>query len=215
MSYSAITVKKRFLTGLYFLGVAALTSCTSTPRTPGSTVIANIDDTLKTPAWANGSVAMYQEAANVVYVHAMTLNEGDSRPDACLSMAKTHAVGEMLKYIKQSITSSGQVEDLNAASDPSLSSLTAYLSQGHLSGTSTFGQYWEVRSEYDPIARVPFRKLRCAVKVGIDKKVLDRQMRQAIEGAPGGNLAIREKLLEKQKEFLDHVSQESPVPEAN
>lgn len=150
------------------------------------------------------TAVMHEEGSNVVFVHKVTLS-GSSRPDACVSMARTQAVGEMLKYIKNSVTTSGQVEDLNASSDPSLSSLTAFLSQGNISGAKVTTTYWEQTMEADESGMKPTKKLMCAVQVAIEKAVLDKQMRDAINGAPGGNPEIRRKLLDAQKQFIENV----------
>ncbi|MBX9703325.1 MAG: hypothetical protein K2X39_04145 [Silvanigrellaceae bacterium] len=205
---SASKLTHFFLPTIFFTSLILITGCSSTPKMT-STVVANIDGSLVTPEWANGSVVILEENENIIYVNTVTLNEGNTRPDACLAIARTNAVAEMMKYIKQSVTSSGQAEDLNASSDPSFSSLTAYLSQGNISGTKILSQYWEIRMQQNDNSKVPYKKqLRCAVKVGIARTTLENQMRQALHGAPGGNPEIREKLIEKQKEFLDSVGSE-------
>jgi hypothetical protein len=175
-------------------------------------VINNSDRSLKTPDWVLSSQILKEENGQVVYAYKMNL-DGSSRPDACVAMARSQAVAEMLKYIKNSVTASGQVEDLNASSDPSYSSLTAFLSQGNISGAQVTESYWEQTMESDASGMRPVKKLLCAVKVGIDKQTLDKQMRDAINGAPGGNPEIRKKLIEAQKNFIDNVgNQAAPAP---
>ena len=98
-----------------------------------------------------------------------------------------------------------KVEDLNASSDPSLSSLTAFLSQGNISGAKVTTTYWEQTMEADESGMRPTKKLMCAVQVAIEKALLDKQMRDAINGAPGGNPEIRRKLLDAQKNFIESV----------
>lgn len=181
-----------------------LSSCSSSSKYVKQEIIANSNKTLETPEWVLNKAVIHEEGSNVVFVHKVTLS-GSSRPDACVSMARTQAVGEMLKYIKNSVTTSGQVEDLNASSDPSLSSLTAFLSQGNISGAKVTTTYWEQTMEADESGMKPTKKLMCAVQVAIEKAVLDKQMRDAINGAPGGNPEIRRKLLDAQKQFIENV----------
>ncbi|MES2614398.1 MAG: hypothetical protein V4591_03175 [Bdellovibrionota bacterium] len=171
-------------------------------------VISNSDRTLKTPDWVLSSKILNDENGQVVYNYKMNL-DGSARPDACVAMARSQAVAEMLKYIKNAVTTSGQVEDLNASSDPSYSSLTAFLSQGNISGAQVTESYWEQTMEADASGMRPIKKLSCAVKVGIDKQTLDKQMRDAINGAPGGNPEIRKKLIDAQKNFIDNVGNQA------
>lgn len=186
--------------------------CSST-RLIKTEIVNNSDKTMKTPEWVLSSKAMDEEGDNVVFLHKLNL-DGSARPDACVSMARTQAVGEMMKYIKNSVTASGQVEDLNASSDPSMSSLTAFLSQGHISGAKVTNTYWEQTIESRKGELGPSSKqLMCAVKVQIDKNILDKQMRDAINGAPGGNPEVRKKLIDAQKRFIDNVGKETDAPE--
>lgn len=178
--------------------------CSSSPKYVKTEVISNSTKTLETPEWVLNPSIIHEEGSNVVFVHKVTLS-GSSRPDACVSMARTQAVGEMMKYIKNAVTTSGQVEDLNSSSDPSLSSLTAFLSQGNISGAKVTTTYWEQTMEADESGLKPTKKLMCAVQVAIEKSTLDRQMRDAINGTPGGNPEIRRKLLDAQKNFIDNV----------
>lgn len=193
-----------FCFGTLILAVAA---CSSSPHAVKHEVINNSDNTLKTPDWVLNSKLMNEEAGNLVFIHKMNL-DGSARPDACIAMARTQAIGEMMKYIKTSVTASGQVEDLNDSSDPSMSSLTAFLSQGNVSGSKVTNAYWEQSVDGDETGMRPTKKLMCAVQVSIDKGTLERQMRDAINGAPGGNPEVRKKLLEAQKKFIESVGDE-------
>ncbi|KAB8031829.1 hypothetical protein [Fluviispira multicolorata] len=201
------------------IGLSCVTSllfiagCTSSSKYIKSEVIANSTKTLKTPDWALNSQVMVEDGGNFIFIHKMTLS-GTSRPDACISMARTQAVGEMMKYIKNSVTSSGQVEELNASSDPSMSSLTAFLSQGNISGAKVTTTYWEQTMEADDSGVRPIKKLMCAVQVSIDKSTLERQMKDAINGVPGGNPEIRQKLLDAQKNFIEGVAKKEPEAKA-
>ena len=186
--------------------------CSSSPKYVKTEIISNSTKTLETPEWVLNPSIMHEEGTNIVFIHKVTLS-GSSRPDACVSMARTQAVGEMMKYIKNAVTTSGQVEDLNSSSDPSLSSLTAFLSQGNISGAKVTTSYWEQTMEADESGFKPTKKLMCAVQVAIEKSVLDKQMRDAINGTPGGNPEIRRKLLDAQKSFIDNVGNKDAAKE--
>lgn len=209
---STFTVTKKivFIATLFAI---AIYGCSSSPKYVKTEVISNSTKTLETPGWVLNPSVVLEEGGNMIFVHKVTLS-GSSRPDACVSMARTQAVGEMMKYIKNSVTSSGQVEDLNGSSDPSLSSLTAFLSQGNISGAKVTTTYWEQTMEADDSGMKPVKKLMCAVQVSIDKATLDKQMRDAINGAPGGNPEIRQKLLDAQKSFIDNVGKKDSASEA-
>jgi hypothetical protein len=188
----------------------SVVGCSSSPKYIKSEVINNSDHSLKTPEWVISNKTLNEENGNLVYIYKMNL-AGSARPDACVAMARSQAVAEMLKYIKNSVTASGQVEDLNASSDPSYSSLTAFLSQGNISGAQVTENYWEQTMEADESGMRPVKKLLCAVKVSINKGTLDTQMRDAINGTPGGNPEIRKKLIDAQKNFIENVGkQEAP-----
>ena len=217
MFFNPVFSKTKKLVVISSLAALAIAGCTSSPKYVKTEVISNSTKTLQTPEWVLNPNIILEDGGNVIFVHKVTLS-GTSRPDACVSMARTQAVGEMMKYIKNSVTTSGQVEDLNSSSDPSLSSLTAFLSQGNISGAKVTTTYWEQTMEADDSGMKPVKKLMCAVQVSIDKSTLDRQMRDAINGAPGGNPEIRKKLLDAQKSFIDNVgkkdSNAAPAPDA-
>jgi hypothetical protein len=193
----------------YFVCISII-GCQSTGLYTESKVISNIDDSLKTPSWANGSIPFYMDNSDIVYVNVVSM-EGGSRSDACLRAAQMNASAEMMKSVKIALTVSGQVEELSASADPAVSSLTAYLSQGTLSGARVVARYWEYRIEPDASGRNGIKRLRCAVKVSIPKDILEKQMRAAIEKSPEGNPEIRQKLLNAQKQFIDSVSA-TPAP---
>lgn len=216
MIFNSLFLNTKKIVIISSVAALAIAGCTSSPKYVKTEVISNSTKTLKTPDWVLNQGVLLEQGSNVIFVHKITLS-GTSRPDACVSMARTQAVGEMMKYIKNSVTTSGQVEDLNSSSDPSLSSLTAFLSQGNISGAKVTTTYWEQTMEADETGMKPVKRLMCAVQVAIDKSTLDRQMRDAINGAPGGNPEIRKKLLEAQKSFIDSVGKKdsNAAPEAD
>lgn len=201
-----LSLKNKFLQlslGIFSMGML-VTACSSSPDYIKPEVINNSDRTLETPEWVLSTQILSEENGDVVYIHKMNL-DGSVRPDACVAMARTQAGGQMVQYIKNAITTSGQVEELNASEDPSYNALTAFLSQGSLSGAKTTSTYWEQTIEGDETGLRPVKKLLCAVKVAISKTTLDKQMRDAINGQPGGNPEIRQKLLNAQKNFIDNI----------
>jgi len=198
---------KKKTAGLLALIALGLGGCASSPSYVKSEVIANSDRSLKTPTWVLSEQNILTEGSDIVFVHKVYL-EGSGRPDACVAMARTQAVGEMLKTIKTAITSSGQVEALNTTSDPSYSALTAFLSQGNISGARLTESYWEQSMEPDSTGFQAQKRLMCAVKVRMEKSLLERQIQEALQGTPGGNPEIRRKLINAQKDFLESVGQQ-------
>jgi hypothetical protein len=130
---------------------------------------------------------------------------GDARPDACNSAAGDIGRGEILRQIKDNISISGQLSESSASSDPATESLLAFLSQRSLSGVNVGARYWERREESDS-AGIRVLRVFCATKVAISKSLLKRQIRDAIDGAPGGNPEIRAKLQKAQESFFDNLA---------
>ena len=195
---------------LSFVGCSSTESVTSPSKYIKTEVINNSDRTLKTPDWVLSSKVLNSENTQLIYTYKMSL-DGAARPDACVAMARSQAVAEMLKFIKNAVTASGQVEDLNASSDPSFSSLTAFLSQGNISGAQVSDNYWEQTMEADASGLNAVKKLMCAVKVAIDKQTLLKQMTDAINGTPGGNAEVRQKLIDSQKNFIENAGNSTPI----
>lgn len=198
------------LGGLLSLGAALTTGCRST--TPGAPdfeaaeVIERIGGADETPAWATGAVALEEKDGMVAFI-SMSSMAGDARVEACMRAAEEGARANMMRHIRDGITTSGQVSELSASSDPGVEALTAFLAQGHVSGVKVAERYWEKRVESASSgARV--LKLNCAAKVAIDKTNLEKQLRDAISG-PSGNPEIREKLLNAQKTFIENLGKES------
>ena len=191
---------------LLFLGLISLVlsfGCSSSPHKKeykSSNVIERMGNKDKTPTWASGEEALMEQAGQILFVNAITMS-GDARTEACVRAAEETGRAQMLRYIKDSLTTGGQVSELSSSGDPAVESLTAFLSQGKLTGASIASRYWEKVEESDTGGDRVLR-LRCAAKVSISKSVLDRQLRAAI-GNGEGNAEIREKLLNAQKDFID------------
>lgn len=181
--------------------------CVSTPKKEfaESRVIERIANKSETPNWADGSKAMAEEGTDVVFYSQMTMGS-NARTEACIKAAELDGRSSMLRYIKENISSSGQVNETDASSDPGYESLTAFLSQSKLSGVRPGDRYWEKVEQSDENGdRV--LKLRCVVKLAIKKSELQRQLREAT-ASQGGNPQIRESLMNAQKEFFDNIPQQ-------
>ena len=195
--------------------LSAVTACTNNEK-PGnrpdfeaSRIVERMEGFEKTPEYATGAKVMWGEGKQVYFANIMSLS-GDSRPDACLKAAGIEAKAEMLKYIKESMTTSGQLSDDAVQEDPAMESLTAFISQGNISGAAIADRYWDRREESDSTGDRILR-VRCAVKVAIDKGLLAKQLREATTKTKEGNPEIREKLLEAQKSFLENVGGETAL----
>jgi hypothetical protein len=164
-----------------------------------------IGDKDETPEWTNGEVGMTAEGSDVVFVDVMTF-AGNARPEACVSAAELNGRAQILRHVKDAITTSGQVNETSAASDPGYESLTAFISQGKIRGAKTAAKYWERREESDENGSRVLR-VKCAVKVTVSKTELARQLREATEGH-GGNAEIQKQLINAQKAFIDSVGKQ-------
>lgn len=188
------------LIGLVFLNGACTT--TSAYRSEVVERIAGLDET---PDWATGQVAMLEEGGDAVFVNFITMGV-DARPEACIKAAEETGRANMIRHIRESITTSGQVSELSQSGDPAVESLTAFLSQRSMSGARVTARYWEKVIQYQG-NETPLLTYRCAAKVAIAKPVLQKQLRDAV--SPSGNPEIRKKLLEAQQAFLDGVGRET------
>lgn len=190
---------------LRIIPLLLICSCATTPSKPeykASEVIERIGGKDKTPDWASGETAMYEERGNVVFINSITM-AGNSRPDACLKVVDLDARTSMLRHIKDNITTSGQVDEASAADDASFQSLTAFLSQGSVQGAKVDSRYWEKVEESDESGERILR-VKCAVKLSVKKTELARQLRQATGNQ--GNPEMRKKLIEAQGNFIESLS---------
>lgn len=192
-----------------FVFIVNLVSCVTTPvrsEYAKSKVIERMGDVDKTPDWANGSVAMTEEGQHVIFISHLSMS-GNARSEACLKSAELDGKASMLKFIKDNITTSGQFTETDVTSDPGYEALTAFLSQGNISGVKTTERYYEKREESAESGdRV--LKLHCAVKLAIKKSELERQLREATT-KQSGNPEIRKKLLDAQKQFIENVGNQN------
>lgn len=181
-----------------------LASCVhSEPHYAKSEVLERIGNATETPEWASGATAMTSEGSKALFISVITMN-GDARPEACMRAASDTARADILRYIRDALSTSGQLNDTSVTSDPSYESLTAFLAQEHLSGVSVESRYWEKVVSSDTSANRVL-KLRCAAKVGISKVDLARQLQAAV--GPGGNSVVRQKLLDAQQKFIDQIGE--------
>ena len=185
---------------LSFLVTAGCTSLPTKPEFEASKVVERQDDASETPKWAKSETPMSESGGNVMFTSQMTFG-GNARTEACFKGAELDARANILRQIKESLTASGQLNESDASSDPSVEGLTAFLSQGNLSGVKTVHKYWEKRQESDADSGERVLKLHCSVQISIKKADLEKQLRLAMGN--GGNKEIREKLLEAQKTFIE------------
>jgi hypothetical protein len=185
----------------------ALAGCTtpSKPEYRASEVIERMGSADETPDWTTVAEPMFADGADVVFVSSQTMS-GNARPEACVKAAELGAKADLLRHVKDNITTSGQVVEVGASADPGYESLTAFLSQGSISGASTKSRYWERVEESDESGERILR-VKCAVKVAVKKSELARQMREAT--GSGGNAKVRESLLKAQKDFIEGLGSQS------
>ncbi|MFW7380853.1 MAG: hypothetical protein ACOH5I_18705 [Oligoflexus sp.] len=190
------------------LSAALFSSCSSTPDPDvpefhATKVIDRMSGFEETPSWANGAKVMWKEQGDVIFANIMTMS-GNSRPEACMNAAALAGKSQMLQYIQAAITTSGQLNEMSASSDPAYESLTAFLSQGNISGASVRDRYWEkVVSSDEAGQRV--LKIRCAASIAVRSNILEKQLAEAMNPKQEGNPEIREKLLEAQKDFIENL----------
>lgn len=185
--------------------VLLLAGCVTTPSTPEfreSRVVERMGRGKDTPPWVDGANPMFEEGNDVVFASVLTMS-GDTRPEACMKAADMDSRSMMLRYIKENLTASGQLNEVSAASDPGYEGLVAFLSQGHIKGARTSQRYWEKVEESDA-SGVRVLRVKCAVKVAVKKTDLARQMRESTD-VPAGNAEIRKKLLEAQGSFIESL----------
>ena len=178
----------------------------STKEFKESRVIEKIANKSETPAWADGSIAMAEESSDVIFVSQVSMG-ANSRTEACLKAAELDGRSSMARYIKEHISTSGQVNERDAASDPGYEALTAFLSQSKLSGVKTTQRYWEKVEQSDESGERVL-KLRCVAKLAVNKAELQRQLREATT-ANGGNAQIRASLLNAQSSFFEGLAHEN------
>ncbi len=187
-------------------GITALLPSCTTPDHPeykASAIIERVGGQSETPKWSHGEKVMWQEGGEIFFVHTMQM-DGDNRPEACMKAAALESKTEMLRYIKEAITSSGQVSEMGSSTDPAFESLTAFLSQGTVNGVAVKEQYWE-KMEVSETSGERRLKVRCASKVAVKRSDLERQLREASSPKVVGNPKIRDSLINAQKDFLDNV----------
>ena len=196
---------------LIWASLAAGFGCASRsgkPSATGSVTLERMGDAHQTPEWAWGAKGLLEEGGEIVFVNTANLS-GDARPEACLKVTEENGRAAMVRTIRDSFTASGQVSELSASHDPSVETFLAFLAQGNLTGVKIKERYWEKRMETSSSGDRELR-MRCASKVSIEKSFLDQQMRQAITKSSQARVDVREKLLEAQKEFIEHVPRHSP-----
>lgn len=176
-----------------------LTGCVTGKGFKAAEVVERIGERDETPEWAHGETAMTKDGGDVLFVSSLSM-AGDARTEACMKASELDARAAILRYVKDAVTTSGQLNE--AGGDPAYEQLTAFLSQGTLTGVATRGRYWERREESSPDGDRVLRT-RCAAQVSIKRVDLERQLQAAM--GSGGNAEIRQKLLKAQTDFLEQA----------
>ena len=179
--------------------------CTTTPKGPEfkeSRVVERMGKAKESPAWTDGGQPMFEEGQDVIFASLLTMS-GDARPEACMKAADVDARAMMLRHIKDTLTASGQLNEVSASNDPGYEGLIAFLSSGSIKGARTAQRFWEMVEESDSSGSRVLR-LRCAVKLAVSKTELAKQMRDSTS-APAGNAEIRAKLHKAQGEFIESL----------
>lgn len=166
-----------------------------------SQVLERIGGGEKTPEWANGSKVAWSEGPFTFFVSVTSMG-GGARTSACMDAASIKSKSEILSYVKQGISTSGQLSQSGVENDPSFESLTAFLSQGKISGVNVVERYWEKSTATDESGQKSLR-IDCAAKAKIKTSDLLRQIRESM--GLKGNPEIREKLIEAQKSFIENL----------
>jgi hypothetical protein len=186
-----------------------LSSCATAsrlqPEFADTRVLERMGNVSETPDWSLASEPLSSEGGNIFFTSTIAMS-GDSRPEACTNAAADIARVQILRQIKDNLTSSGQLNEVSASSDPSIESLTAYLAQGSLFGIRVSKRYWEKREESDTNGMRVLR-VHCTSQVGITRSLLEKQMRAAIDGEGDGNPQIRQKLIEAQTQFINSLAE--------
>jgi hypothetical protein len=191
------------------LGIGLALGCTTTPTRPEfakARVVETMNDSDE-PEWAKADKPIIEERGDVSFINIITM-KGNARIEACLASAELTAKTGILKHIKDSISTSGQLNEESAEGDPAYESLTAFLSQGTVQGAKTTGRFWSRVEESDESGERVLR-LRCVAKVAVKKSELARQLREAT--GTKGNAEIREKLVEAQKNFIEGIGSSQPA----
>lgn len=189
---------------LPLLVVSVLGSCThSGPSFEETEIIERMEGYDETPMFATGRKTMWTEDKDAIFANIILMS-GNTRPDACMKAASLGAKTAMLKYIKEQVTTSGQLAEDSAQEDPGYESLTAFLSQGSISGAKVIEQYYD-RREVSEASGARVLKLKCAAKISVNKNHLAKQLREATNKGPKGNKEVRKKLIEAQKNFIENL----------
>jgi hypothetical protein len=197
---------ERWIHALMIGGAMSLTACVSSyglqKEFAATEVLERMPGHEEAPEWSYGAAPISVDKTDIVYANTLSMS-GDSRPEVCTNAASDLGRVQILREIRDHLTSSGQLNEVSAASDPGVESLSSYLTQGQLSGVKVAARYWEKRTESD-VNGLRVLRLHCAAKVAITRSSLEQQLRNAV--GKSGNADIRQKLHDAQKRFIDGIS---------
>lgn len=148
----------------------------------------------ETPEWTAAKKTVETDKENFYFIHAVST--GNKRPEVCVKIAEEGARGDLLRYINERLTHSGQSNE-GGENDPSMESLTTWLAKGKLTGITVKDRYWEKAVE-SVSATEQVIKVRCAARIQISRSSLEQQIREA-QGLAGNEKirAAQEKAVEK------------------
>ncbi len=204
-----MNLKLLILMSMTPLAISCITgNSSSRPDFEPSKVIERVGSVDETPAWSNGTKATYEEAGNVIFINTISMS-GNTRPEACTRASSEFGREQIVRHIKEAVSVSGQVSETSGDADPAIDALTAILAQRSLSGVKVQERYWEKREESDASGERILR-MHCASKVAISKVLLQKQLKDAIEGS-NINTEMKKTLQAKQMEFFENLESQNNV----
>lgn len=182
-------------------------SCASTKGFEETKVLERIAGEDETPKWTAAKKVVDSDDKKFYFVHA--INTSNRRPEVCMKIAEEGARGNLLRYIKDNLTHSGQSGEAGE-NDPTYESLTTWLATGKVHGITVEDRYWEKVLETVAIGQQEI-KIRCAAKIGITKNLLEKQIREA--AGQEGNETIRKAQEKAIETFIANTQKDSSSKE--
>jgi hypothetical protein len=178
----------------------ALTACATTSY--HTQIVERIANKTETPQWSYIEKSTQEENNNLLFGYTTT-TENTKRPEICLKVAEESAKANILRYVKDNVTHSGQTSE-TTSNDLNLESLTTWISMGKLNSINTQDRYWEIIQD-NIQGNITF-KLRCAVRVSISKTELAKQIKEANQPKNNINEVVRKAQEDKTTEFIKNAN---------
>ena len=193
---------------LQILTLLTLSSaCVTTPTKPdykASEVIERMEGFSSTPDFATGQKVMWAEGGDIFFAYTIDMS-GNTRDSACMQASSLGAKTHILTHVKEGITHSAQLSQMDAESSPAFESLTAQLSQLQMSGVTIVKQYFDRREVSDADTGERLLKIHCASVVSVKRSQLTKMLKDATQKSVA-DAGVREKLLNAQKDFIGSLS---------